>query len=393
MNGGRSSMRNNRDDIPEQLVVVGVPGTRRLRSFVDAAQRHGFESVEVVSYLDWIAGRCAAPAPGSLIRIESPSECLPTMRAILKSGIDPLSALGETAISAAEIDRLDCGRGEMIHPRQWYFGFREILLQLSAAWSGDGITWMSAPDTIIATFDKLVCLGHWSQAGFPVPRQIPGIISYAQLRAAIPANHARLFVKLRYGYSALGAVALEWRGTLVRAITTMEVSWTEGRPRLFLSKRPRVLNSEQEIEWLIDTLAQQDIIVEEWLPKARWKGLPFDLRVMVIGGRVQHVVGRANASPFTNLNLDAVRVSREEIEKLIGASWSEFETLCERAVAKVSGEGYLALDVLVRPGCQKFVLLEANAFGDFLPGLLHCGQSTYAAELEEGRCLRREALV
>lgn len=363
------------------LVIVGPPDSRRVTAFAETARRFGVRRVKVVSYLDAIEGNGAPPRSGTLVRLESPGGCPATTRALIKAGIPAMEAEGAVPIGAPEVDRLACERGEVLHPRQWFLGLRAALSTICSTWSGPEIRWMSAPESIITAFDKEACLNRWSQRGLPTPRRHPGISTYADLRRLIPRRHARVFVKLRYGYSAMGAVALEWRDAQVRAITTVETTWANGRPRLFVSKRPRRLLREFEIAWLIDTLGMEQIIVEDWLPKARWQGRPYDLRVVMIGGRMWHVVGRANSSPFTNLNLDARRVPREIVMQQLGDAWNALEALCEQAVAVLPGARMLALDVLVRPNRREFAMLEANAFGDYLPGLLHQGLTTYEAVL------------
>jgi hypothetical protein len=187
----------------------------------------------------------------------------------------------------------------------------------------------------------------------------------------------------------MGAVALEWRGDLVRAITTVDVTWQAGRPRLFVSKRPRVLQREFEIAWLIDTLAMEEIVIEDGLPKARWQGKPFDLRIVTIGGQARHVVGRANGSPFTNLNLDAARMTQDDVERQLGDGWVEAKSLAERAAAQIQGAWSLGMDILMKPNRRLGVVLEANAFGDYLPGLLCNGETTYETELREFLSLER----
>src|SRR6266481_2785137 len=119
-------MLNERNISPRRIVVVAVPGTRRVRSLSDAARRLRFDRFEVVSYLDLIAGNYPPPSNGTLIRIESPSECSATTREILKAGIIPMAAIGETPLAELEINRLACDRGEMLKPRQWYFGYRAV---------------------------------------------------------------------------------------------------------------------------------------------------------------------------------------------------------------------------------------------------------------------------
>jgi len=374
-------MRNDKLLPLPEMVIVGPEDSCRVAAFAETARRLGAPRVTIVSYLDAMRGGCEPPRPGSLIRLESPGGCPATTRALLKAGISPLVADGGVPISVAEIESLACERGEMLHPRQWFLGLRAVLRDLDARWSDAEVHWMSLSDAIIAAFDKTACLKRWSQACLPIPRQYSGLTTYSQIRNAIPDRHARIFVKLRYGYSAMGAVALEWRGDRVRAITTVETTWALGRPRLFVTKRPRQLVREFEISWLIDTLGMEQIVVEDWLPKARWESRPYDLRVVMIDGEVCHVVGRANASPFTNLNLDARRMSRAVVEEQLGHSWGQLTSLCERAAAALPGAGMLGLDVLVGPGCRDLTLLEANAFGDYLPGLLYRGDTTYEAQL------------
>jgi hypothetical protein len=107
------------------------------------------------------------------------------------------------------------------------------------------------------------------------------------------------------------------------------------------------------------------------------------VRVVLIRGEVHHVVGRSSASPFTNLNLDATRIPREAVERHLGTCWDPFESLCRQAACGIPEAGVLGLDVLVRPCRSRFALLEANAFGDYLPGLMHRGRSIYETVLSE----------
>lgn len=120
-------MRSDGVPFPGRIVVIGVPGSRRVSAFLSDAHRLGIGRIDVLSYLDWIDGCSRPPPSGTFVRIESPSECSLTTRAILKAGIAPIEARGGVPISAPEIDRLACDRGEMLHPRQWFFGFQEIL--------------------------------------------------------------------------------------------------------------------------------------------------------------------------------------------------------------------------------------------------------------------------
>jgi hypothetical protein len=375
---------------PAMITLIGNPVSRRVKGFVEAAARYD-QPVDVKSYLDVIRGRFSPPSTG-IVRIDSPGECAEVYRSILLAGIEPLAALGGSPVSEREIDQLRIERGAIVHPRQWFYGYREILYGLESRCVGANVRWMSTPRSIITAFDKLECLERWKHAGLPIPTRYPSATSYQQLRHAVRERHARFFLKLRFGYSAMGAIALEWRDSLIRAITTVEVDLVAGRPQLFLSKRPRVLQSESEIESLIDRLAGEELLVEDWLPKARWNGLPFDVRVVAIAGQAHHAVGRASASPFTNLNLDAKRIERDDLVETLGRTWTTVESLSAAAARELPGAGMLGIDLLIRPGGRPPVLLEANAFGDYLPGLLFEGLSTWDAQLRS-ICIPQEAVT
>jgi len=332
------------------------------------------------------------PPPNAIVHVESPGADPQVTRGLLRAGILPMEAAGRVPVGEATIAALETGRGEILYPRQWMYGFESLLMRLRQSWGRSPIRWTTDPDTIVLAFDKRACLERWEEAGLPTPRRWDGIDTWHQLRQRIPHSRSRVFVKLRHGYSAMGAVAIEWVRDRVRAITTVETAWSNGRLRLFVTRRPRVLTRELEISLLIDSLAMEEIVVEDWLSKARCDGVPFDLRLVWIAGRIRQVVGRARHSPFTNLNLDARRIGRDRVEQLLGHHWSEAETLACAAARTLPGASVLGIDLLVRPGFQKSVLLEANAFGDYLPGLLHEGRETYDIEVES-QCERMSAAV
>lgn len=368
------------------ITLIGHPASRRVNLFRAAAGDR--IPIEVVSYPEWIRdGGAAVTRPQRVVRIESPSECLGTFHAILRAGIAPMEARRRIPLSESEIADLTPGKGEILHPLQWFLGLRELMGNLEAAWEPHQPRWMTAPSAVTRMFDKRATLAAWASSRLPLPKQYPEFKTYSQLREAVGSPHARLFVKLRYGYSAMGAVALEWRGPLIRAITTVDVAWSNGRPRLFVSKKPRVLTREFEIAWLIDTLGMEEILVENWLPKACWNRRNFDLRVITTRGRVTHLVGRASFSPFTNLNLDAQRIPGPLVVEHLGEHWERAKALCEQASREFPDALAMGIDLLVKPSGQDFVLLEANAFGDYLPGLTASGKSTYEMQIQ---CLRAE---
>lgn len=369
-------------DKERHWLVIGNPESRRVSGFTDAVKRLGAGAVTTLPYRTLLSdGIPVAPEEGAIVRVESPGGDEFVAKGLLNLGIVGMEMRGSVPIHQESIDELVYGRGEILHPRQWMFGFAELLERLDENWAHAGVTWMMTPSAVRTCFDKLQCLELWESRHLPTPRRWNDIHTYHQLRDVIGRHHARLFIKLRYGYSAMGAVALEWRGDRVRAITTVEATWADGRPRLFVTKRPRILLKEFEIALLIDTLAMEDILVEEWLPKARQSGVPFDLRLVCIGGEVCHVVGRSRSSPFTNLNLDADRIQYEMVAETLGDAWPDVVSLASAAAKAIPDAFTLGIDLLPGPRGRSLALLEANAFGDYLPGLLYRNQTTYEAEV------------
>ncbi|MDX1962262.1 MAG: STM4014 family protein [Pirellulales bacterium] len=363
------------------MTIIGIPETRRIQSIQAAATRMGYVQVQVLSYLELFADASRLQLCEGWIRLEPPNECWATTRLILQAGIAACQAGNRPYLSLAALETLTYIKGQMLAPWQWYHGFCHWLHIFAA--ETPHLQWLNHPHHIMIAFDKLQTLISWDKMSLPTPPRYPVIRGYDELRSLIKVRHARLFLKLRYGYTALGAVALEWHNEKIRALTTMETVETGGQKRLFLNKRVQRLRDESQIAWLVDRLAQEELLVEEWLPKARYQGKNFDLRVVVFQGRPQHVVGRATAGPFTNLNLDGVRLSREDVQASLAMIWGQIEALAGRAADQFPLCKMLGLDILIHADCQRCFLLEANACGDYLPGLLHKGETTHEMEMRE----------
>jgi hypothetical protein len=133
---------------------------------------------------------------------------------------------------------------------------------------------------------------------------------------------------------------------------------------------------------LLDSLCREGVQVEEWVPKAAFEGQTFDLRVLVIGGAVRHIVPRLSRHPMTNLHLLNCRGDPERLRAQIpAADWAAALETCRRAAALFPGCLHVGIDLLFTPSFRRHAVLEANAFGDLLPGLLCDGLDTYEAEL------------
>ncbi len=368
-------------------LLIGVDGSRRHRRFDAALAALGRPPCEVLSWRALLArptpgdpGPIAARlegtlSPGMLLRIDSPGEDFETWQALVAAGDGPLS--GEPARSLEEDrGRIRCGA-------QWYSGLRRALAQVDRALNSERLAGavrpMNAPGEIALMFDKARCQRHLAAQGVPVPPILTAPESYAALRAAM-AEHPRVFLKPRHGSSASGVLALErGPGGRVQAWTSVEYT-PEGA--LYNNLRVRRVRDERSLEGIVEGLIPEGVHLEGWVPKASFQGHSLDLRVLCIAGRPRHVVPRLSRTPITNLHLGNARGDAGALRAAVGeARWGEVMDLCARAAAGFPRSLYVGLDVLLTPGWGRALILEANAFGDLLPGALSEGEDPWLAEL------------
>lgn len=369
--------------------------------FQEALGRLGLAPARVVPYVDIVAGRASlAPhlEPGSIVRVESPGKSWDTERALIARGArameegrepgDFIDERGALALSPA--------KGRIWYLRQAYLGFRDLCGQIARELAAaPGVRAMNSPGEIPVMFDKRLCHARFMEAGVPVPRSLGEVGSFEELMERMRDRKIRrVFVKLAHGSSASGVVALRASEGEIAAITTVERVRRGGATVLYNSRALRRYTKPPEIADIIDILCREGVHAEAWLPKAKIGGRPFDVRVVTIGGAAAHSVVRiGKSSPITNLHLGNPRGDVDAMLSAIGrAAWEEAKIACERAAALFPGSLYAGVDILLRPSAAPpararserppHAILEINAFGDLLPGVLHAGEDTYEAEIK-----------
>jgi hypothetical protein len=379
--GGRSDAPEHLG--PSPLVVIGNPENRRVQMFRAAAERLSLPAPQIVPYEAVLSGRLdvrRAIEPGSLVRIDSPGENETVERALV--------ALGAAQHRPAELPA-DYVPGEIIehgriyHPGLWYRGFCHLLAQWEAELEPLGVRWMNHPADIRLMFHKNACQEFLEQERVPVPRRLGAVRSYDELRAAMrAAGQSRVFLKLSHGSSASGVVALQAGRGRISAVTSVEVVRSNGHVRLYNSLRLRNYRRESDVADLVNALGPLGTHLEAWLPKAGSGGTTFDLRIMTIAGEVRHCVMRTSRGPITNLHLGNRRGDAERLlqELPAGSRHAAWET-CERVAALFPRSLHIGIDLMFAIGFRRHAVLELNAFGDLLPGVLDREQDTYTAEL------------
>jgi glutathione synthase/RimK-type ligase-like ATP-grasp enzyme len=370
-----------------RFVIVGNPENRRVALFQAALARARMPPARVVAWLDLLTGRDAlerAVARGAMVRFESPGEDFAVERELIAIGASVEDDSDGAPITAERARRLDEDRGFILHPRQWYRGLREALRRCAQALAAcPPHARMNAPAEIAVLFDKRLSHAACERGGVPVPRALGPVRSYDELRARMAEQGIqRVFVKLACGSSASGVIALQARAAGVTAETSVELVRRAGETRLYNSLRVRRYVDAKDVRDIVDRIAAEGAHVEEWIPKAGVGGRAFDLRIVVIAGAARHVVVRTSKGPLTNLHLGNRRGDPAEARARVGEErWGAALRSAERAAQLFPGALHAGVDLAIASSLRRHAVLEINAFGDLLPGVLDRGQDTYAAEI------------
>lgn len=354
-----------------QFTIIGNPENRRVRGFCETVQQLGHGMPTVISYLDWLSGmeRPAIEA-GSIVKIDSPGENEEVRNLLVGRGES------EPTIPA--------DHGEIKHMRAWYAGYSNWLQEVQGVIMKGSLHAMNAPADILLQFNKPACQAWLQQQGVPVPLRLPAFTCYDELVHSMQRHGLhKVFIKPAHASSASGVIAFRKAGHRVQAITSAEMVPSTAGLQLYNALKVRTYTSEAEIAALVNHMVPENVFAEEWLPKATLNGRFFDLRVLVIAGRARHTVIRTSSHIITNLHLGNRRGDINEFIANIGAhKLEEIKQLAEKTAACFPGSLYMGIDILLTADLKKTVVLEINAFGDLLPGLLHEGESCYEAQIK-----------
>jgi glutathione synthase/RimK-type ligase-like ATP-grasp enzyme len=356
------------------FVLLGVDAGKRVRLMQAARASLGLPPARLVEWGAWLAQPAlldAALAQPCVLKIESPGDDPALHYALLKEGCD---ALGDAAPRRPE-------HGELSLSAAWFTGLSGAMRRIAATLARlPHVRVLNAPDELLLMTDKLRCQQHLRAYQVPTAPLLGPIEGYAHLRAVLDEHGLdRVFVKARYGSSAAGVIAYRRNGRGAEQATSSAhlVHGADGA-RLYNVKRLRRYGTQADIVQLVDLLAGQQAYAEAWLPKPRHGNGHYDVRVLTIGGQPAHRVARVGASMMTNLHLDN---RRAEVESLLDAAdRAALARAARQAAAAFPASHIIGLDIVARRG-QAHVL-EANAFGDLLPGLLHQGLDSYASQLQ-----------
>jgi hypothetical protein len=352
------------------MLIIGNPENRRVTLFQQALCDLHQTPARCISYLDILQGNFPLEeilATENCIRIESPGENFQVEQGLLAlGGLESARQLPED-------------KGRIYFPGIWYQGFKQLMNRITGAASN--AIWFNHPDDIITMFDKPLTKKNNPAHALPL---LPEFDCYENFWVyAKQQQHPRFFIKLNYSSSASGVMAFECNPKTgkAQAKTTIELIRKGSNCYFYNSLKLKHYTDHQDLTDIIDFLFQQGAYVEPWIAKAKDDDYVFDLRVLAIKGKRKHCIARLSKTPITNLHLGNQRRVVDELA-ISEKKWQEIDQLVDDVMQSFSNSLYSGLDILLpRDENKSPILLEANAFGDLLPGLLHDNQTTYQAEL------------
>lgn len=374
--------------MPAHFVIIGEADSPRVQGFAAACDKSGGAAYDIVSYLDLFAGMdnlYKKLQKHSIIRIESPGKNFLVEKELLGLGYEAAQNEPFSKLSPSDIRELSFNKGRILPSRQWYLGFNSLLKQLKEIARDQQNQFVNQPDDIALMFDKIGCQSLFKGESIPIARLLGPVHSFEDLLTKMKAqNCSRVFLKLAHGSSASGVLAFRMSNNQMQASSTVEIAEVEGETQLFNSRKLQVMTSRTEIERLVNELCKNRAFAEEWIVKANYKNSSCDLRIVTIGGAVQHSVLRMSKGPFTNLHLLNQRAdTREFVKKMGHEQWQSLANICTRTASLFPQSLYMGIDLLVASSFKRIAVAEVNAFGDQLKGVLHNGVDTYTAELTE----------
>ncbi len=349
------------------FVILGNPENRRISLFQAALQTQGFAPAHVVSWLEFLRDPATLDLPidECFFRIDSAGENFEVERALLRLG-------GGECLSASGIDALLEDRGRILCPRQQHRGFEAALgrIRLPPGWRA-----LNPVADVLELFDKRRTSARYAAAGIPVPESLGEINTVAQLDDAMDAQGVTtVFVKMSAGSSA-SCLGIYRRPRSFQ--TTIEVAKTGWYNNL----RIQHVRDRGRIEELLSFLLREGAQVERAIPKAKFAGAFFDLRVLCVAGEPAFVVVRQHAHEITNLHLGGHRGDLDALRAEVPPdSWEAAMQSC-RKVASLYSALHVGIDLMFEPGYSAHRVLEANAFGDLLPNLTRDGLNVWEWEL------------
>ncbi|MGN9164852.1 STM4014 family protein [Tissierellaceae bacterium HCP3S3_D8] len=260
--------------------------------------------------------------------------------------------------------------------RMWY---HQILVKLDR----QKARWSNSPCSIYKTLDKLLCKQYLEDKAIEItPRLEIEVNTYEALVDQLVEEDIRnIFIKPRYGSGAAGIVAYRYNPKIRRSIIYTSLKIGDGG-KLYNTKNISKLTQHGEIKEILNNLLAQPVIIEQWVQKAQYKGLSYDLRVVYQYGKIDYIIARGSKNPITNLHLNNHAIPIQELNLTI-KQMQIIEDLCRSVVSCFDGLNIAGIDILMTPS-GKFKVIEVNGQGDLIYNDIFSKNYIYTRQIIEG---------
>ncbi len=366
-------------DLP--FLIVGNVEYRRVQMFAAALRELSQPPPEIIGHRELLQDParllCLPDEPRS-VRIDSTGESVEVEAALLRLGYGAATTVGVSSVSPAELTATPLRHGEIRCPHQRHLGFLSYLTSLRGSFAQrPSWTLLSPLASIAELFDKRATSRRYADLGLPVPEFIEDELGDPnQLREVLRDRGWRAaFIKLSSASSASCLAIYQPEPNIL--MTTMR-----RRPEgWFNSLRVQRVDDPRRVDEVLRFLLREGSQVERAVPKAKLDGAFFDCRILTVAGEPVFTVVRQNSHPITNLHLGGWRGDPEALRTLLPeGTWRSALRSCA-VVAEAHGCFQLGVDVMFETDLRNHRILEANAFGDLLPGLERQGHSVYEWEI------------
>lgn len=241
----------------------------------------------------------------------------------------------------------------------------EYILKLKYLSCLNDVNYLNYPKDIIATLDKVVCKKILIDNNIlTTPMILEDLNDVYELRRMVrESKNYNLFIKPKYGSGAAGVIAYKYNPRLNKEIIYTSIVMNEDK-QLINTKKIRRIDNALEIENIINNIAKQDLIVEKWIPKSKYEGISYDLRVVYQYGKIDFIIARGSKCPITNLHLNncAIDFNKLSINKNI---YEKIKKLCNDVAKCFPKLNSLGIDMLITPKGEPMVI-EVNGQGDLI---------------------------
>jgi hypothetical protein len=310
------------------------------------------------------------------VRLESPGRDWEVAQLLLAAGAR------ESGDQEYDWLALPYRKGWLVRPGLLYTGFHQVLQGLRASFDArPHLVPLACPLQLAEMFDKNATCDRLAAAGIPVPPFLPPSFIQQDPPELLAELRRRrwptAYAKLNTGSSA-SAIAVVRAAEEPWAVSS--IVQLEGQ---FYSSRRLGRHAGADLDAVLAFLLREGVCVQQGIRMATIDGLNFDVRVVLLRGRVAFTIFRLSSEPMTNLHLGGRRGEVPACRACIPMrAWLDALDHCTEAAALYDAE-VVGVDLLFESGYLRHFLLEVNAFGDFFPGLVdERGHSVHRAELE-----------